>query len=112
MRISDWSSDVCSSDLLPGWLDQVHGSLKENGVFVFTSELVDDTHASKSEFEDIGLTVHRHTAEEIQGLLEQKGYKLLSQEAYDGYKREDGEVPYGIFLAQKTVEQADRKSVV
>ena len=96
---------------LPGVLDQVHGSLKENGVFVFTSELIDDTHASKSEFEDIGLTVHRHTAEEIQGLLEQKGYKLLSQEAYDGYKREDGEVPYGIFLAQKTIEQAERPQI-
>ena len=93
---------------LPRVLDQVHGSLKENGVFVFTSELVDDTHASKSEFEDIGLTVHRHTAEEIQGLLEQKGYKLLSQEAYDGYTREDGEVPYGIFLAQKTAEHTER----
>jgi SAM-dependent methyltransferase len=86
---------------LPAVLEQVHGSLKENGVFVFTSELVDDTHPNKSQFEDIGLTVHRHTAEEIQGLLEQKGYKLLSQEAYDGYEREDGEVPYGIFLAQK-----------
>lgn len=96
---------------LPAVLDQVHGSLKENGVFVFTSELVDDTHASKSEFEDIGLTVHRHTAEEIQGLLEQKGYKLLSQEAYDGYKREDGEVPYGIFLAQKTAEHAERPQI-
>lgn len=96
---------------LPAVLEQVHGSLKENGVFVFTSELVDDTHASKSEFEDIGLTVHRHTTEEIQGLLEQKGYKLLSQEAYDGYQREDGEVPYGIFLAQKTAEQAERPQI-
>lgn len=93
---------------LPAVLDQVHGSLKENGVFVFTSELVDDTHDSKSEFEDIGLTVHRYTAEEIQGLLEQKGYKLLSQEAYDGYRREDGEVPYGIFLAQKQAGQVER----
>lgn len=96
---------------LPAVLDQVHGSLKENGVFVFTSELVDDTHASKSEFEDIGLTVHRHTPEEIQGLLERKGYSLLSHEAYDGYKREDGEVPYGIFLAQKTAEQAERPQI-
>lgn len=96
---------------LPAVLEQVHGSLKENGVFVFTSELVDDSHASKSEFEDIGLTVHRHTSEEIQGLLEQKGYKLLSQEAYDGYQREDGDVPYGIFLAQKTAEQAERPQI-
>lgn len=94
---------------LPAVLEQVHGSLKENGVFVFTSELVDDTHVSKSEFEDIGLTVHRHSAEEIQGLLEQKGYKLLSQEAYDGYQREDGEVPYGIFLAQKQAETLTSK---
>jgi len=54
-------------------------------------------------------TVHRHTAEKIQGLLEQKGYKLLSQDAYNGYQREDGEVPYGIFLAQKQAETLTSK---
>ncbi|MGB3945535.1 MAG: class I SAM-dependent methyltransferase [Candidatus Saccharimonadales bacterium] len=96
---------------LPAILDQVHGSLKENGVFVFTSELSDNGHAAKSHFEDIGLTVHRHSTDEIKGMLEKSGYTLLGSEAYDGYQREDGEVPYGIFLAQKTVEQAVRPQV-
>lgn len=89
---------------LPKVLEQVHGSLKENGVFVFTSELVDDKHPAKSHYEDVGLTVHRHSKEEIQNLLEQTGYTLLKSEAYAGYEREDGEVPYGIFLAQKQAE--------
>lgn len=93
---------------LPAILDQVHGSLKENGVFVFTSELSDNGHAAKSHFEDIGLTVYRHSTDEIKGMLEKSGYTLLSSEAYDGYQREDGEVPYGIFLAQKQAEQAER----
>ncbi len=91
---------------LPGVLDQVHESLKENGVFVFTSELVNPAQDTTSRYEDIGLTVHRHSVGEIQGLLERKGYKLLSHDAYDGYEREDGVVPYGIFLAQKQEVQA------
>ena len=89
---------------LPKVLEQVHGSLKENGVFVFTSELVDDKHPAKSQYENVGLTVHRHSSEEIQDLLEKTGYTLLKSEAYAGYEREDGEVPYGIFLAQKQAE--------
>jgi SAM-dependent methyltransferase len=96
---------------LPAILDQVHGTLKENGVFVFTSELSDNGHAAKSHFEDIGLTVHRHSTDEIKDMLEKSGYTLLSSESYDGYQREDGEVPYGIFLAQKTAEQAERPQV-
>lgn len=94
---------------LPKVLEQVHGSLKENGVFVFTSEIVDDKHPSKSEYENVGLTVHRHSKEEIQDLLEKTGYTLLKSEAYAGYEREDGEVPYGIFLAQKQVEKLTSK---
>ncbi len=87
---------------LPKIFEQVHGSLKENGVFVFTAELVDDTHPEKSEYENVGLTVHRHSIEQIRGLLEKKGYTLLNSETYAGYEREDGKVPYGIFLAHKS----------
>lgn len=94
---------------LPKVLEQVHGSLKENGVFVFTSELVDEKHPAKSHYEDVGLTVHRHSKEEIQDLLGKTGYTLLESEAYAGYEREDGEVPYGIFLAQKQAETLTSK---
>src|SRR3546814_4346130 len=31
MRISDWSSDVCSSDLGGPWVDSSHGSTEQGG---------------------------------------------------------------------------------
>lgn len=88
---------------LPRVFGQVYGSLKEDGVFAFTSELVDGIQTTESEthYDDIDVTVYRHTPDEIADLLEQSGFQLLHAEAYDGYERGGSAVPYGIFLAQK-----------
>ena len=82
---------------------QVYGSLKEDGVFAFTSELIDGTRILESEthYDDIDITVYRHTPDEIADLLEQSGFQLLHAEGYDGYERGGSTVPYGVFLAQK-----------
>lgn len=82
---------------------QVYSSLKEDGVFAFTSELIDGERTTESEtrYDDINVTVYRHTPEEIQDLLKQSGLYLVSAETYDGYDRGDFTVPYGVFLAQK-----------
>lgn len=88
---------------LPSVFGQVYGSLKEYGVFAFTSELIDDTRTTEPEthYDDIDVTVYRHTPNEIADLLEQAGFQLVHAEGYDGYERGDSAVPYGIFLAQK-----------
>ena len=88
---------------LPRVFGQVYKTLKENGVFTFTSELIDDTRTLESEthYDDIDITVYRHTPDEIADLLEQSGFHLLHAESYDGYERGGAAVPYGIFLAQK-----------
>ena len=88
---------------LPNVFSQVYGSLKEDGVFVFTSELIDGTRTTEPEthYDDIDVTVYRHTPDEIADLLEQSGFQLLHAESYDGYERGGSAVPYGIFLAQK-----------
>ena len=82
---------------------QVYGSLKEDGVFAFTSELIDDIQTTEPEthYDDIDVTVYRHTPDEIADLLEQAGFQLVHAESYDGYERGGSAVPYGIFLAQK-----------
>ena len=82
---------------------QVYGSLKEDGVFAFTSELIDGIQTTEPEthYDDIDVTVYRHTPDEIADLLEQSGFQLLHAESYDGYERGGSAVPYGIFLAQK-----------
>lgn len=88
---------------LPSVFGQVYGSLKEDGVFAFTSELIDGTRTTEPEthYDDIDVTVYRHTPDEIADLLEQSGFQLLHAEGYDGYERGGSAVPYGIFLAQK-----------
>ena len=88
---------------LPNVFGQVYGSLKEDGVFVFTSELIDGTRTTEPEthYDDIDVTVYRHTPDEIADLLEQAGFQLVHAESYDGYERGGSAVPYGIFLAQK-----------
>lgn len=88
---------------LPSVFGQVYGSLKEDGVFAFTSELIDEVQTLEPEthYDDIDVTVYRHTPDEIADLLEQSGFRLLHTEGYDGYERGVAAVPYGIFLAQK-----------
>jgi len=88
---------------LPNVFGQVYGSLKEDGVFAFTSELIDGTRTTEPEthYDDIDVTVYRHTPDEIADLLEQAGFQLVHAEGYDGYERGDSTVPYGVFLAQK-----------
>jgi SAM-dependent methyltransferase len=95
---------------LPSVLEQVHGSLKENGVFVFTCELVDGVRTTEKQthFPDADITVHRRSVEEIQTLLAETGYILLGSDTYDGYERGDGAVPYGIFLAQKKYKRVEQ----
>lgn len=97
VRVLEFAKD------LPNVFGQVYGSLKEDGVFAFTSELIDGTRTTEAEthYDDIAVTVYRHTPDEIADLLEQSGFQLLHVESYDGYERGGSAVPYGIFLAQK-----------
>ena len=88
---------------LPSVFGQVYDSLKEDGMFAFTSELIDGIQTTEPEthYDDIDVTVYRHTPDEIADLLEQAGFQLVHVENYDGYERGGSAVPYGIFLAQK-----------
>ena len=88
---------------LPRVFGQVYSSLKEDGVFAFTSELIDGTRTLEPEthYDDIDVTVYRHTPDEIADLPEQAGFQLIHAEGYDGYERGGSAVPYGVFLAQK-----------
>ena len=88
---------------LPSVFEQVNKALKKDGLFAFTSELIDGTQTTEPEthYDDIDITVYRHTPDEIADLLEQSGFQLLHAEGYDGYERGGSAVPYGIFLAQK-----------
>ena len=88
---------------LPSVFGQVYSSLKEDGVFAFTSELIDGIQTTEPEthYDDIDVTVYRHTPDEIADLLEQAGFQLVHAEGYDGYERGGEAVPYGVFLAQK-----------
>ena len=88
---------------LPSVFEQVNKALKKDGLFAFTSELIDGTQTTEPEthYDDIDITVYRHTPDEIAGLLEQTGFQLVHAEGYDGYERGGEAVPYGVFLAQK-----------
>ena len=88
---------------LPSVFGQVYGSLKEDGVLAFTSELINGVQTLEPEthYDDIDVTVYRHTPDKIADLLEQSGFQLVHAEDYDGYERGGSAVPYGIFLAQK-----------
>ena len=88
---------------LPSVFEQVNKALKKDGLFAFTSELIDGTQTTEPEthYDDIDVTVYRHTPDEIADLLEQAGFQLVHVENYDGYERGGSAVPYGIFLAQK-----------
>ena len=87
----------------PSVFEQVNKALKKDGLFAFTSELIDGTQTTEPEthYDDIDITVYRHTPDEIAGLLEQTGFQLVHAEGYDGYERGGEAVPYGVFLAQK-----------
>lgn len=87
---------------LPSVFGQVHEALKDKGVFVFTSELLDDdSHELQTHYPELGITVYRHSPEEILLLLEKSGFSLVDIDLYDGYERGGKSVSYGIFLAQK-----------
>ena len=88
---------------LPSVFEQVNKALKKDGLFAFTSELIDGIQTTEPEthYDDIDITVYRHTPDEIAGLLEQTGFQLVHAEGYDGYERGGEAVPYGVFLAQK-----------
>jgi len=81
---------------------QVHKALKDDGVFVFTSELIEDYDPQpETHYPELDLTVYWHSPEEIKSLLEESGFTLEDTDLYDGYERGSKSVPYGIFLALK-----------
>lgn len=87
---------------LPSVFEQVHRSLKDNGVFVFTSELLDENiPESQTHYPELDITVYRHSPEEIKSLLEKSGFSLEDIDLYNGYERDSKSVSYGLFLAQK-----------
>ena len=84
-------------------MNQVKLCLRSDGVFVFTVETpASSADAMVQHYPDDNLTIHRHTADEVRGLLRDKDFNLLSDESYGGYERGDmtEKVPYHIFLAQ------------
>lgn len=90
---------------LPSVFEQVHKSLKDNGVFVFTSELIEDYDPQpQTHYPELDITVYRHSPEEVKRLLDESGFSLLDVDLYDGYERSGKSVPYGIFLAQKQAQ--------
>lgn len=93
------------ADNLENVIEQVHGVLKRGGVLVFTIELlgVDGSNSPTEHYPDAGVTVHRHSPEEVTDFLTKSGFRVMSEQRYDGYSRQDSEnglVPYGVFLAQ------------
>lgn len=94
------------ADDLGSIVNQVKTTLKPGGVFVFTVETFTGNSDNQSQYyPDADLTLHRHTPDEVHELLDEKGFTLLHDEAYDGYERGDtdtGKVPYRIFLARST----------
>src|SRR3546814_12431500 len=56
MRISDWSSDVCSSDLNPAWSD-AFARLQERGRVVFSAAIDGQVYAKHGTTIDTRLTV-------------------------------------------------------
>lgn len=89
-------------------LEQVSTTLKPGGVFVFTVESLSARPKAKpTEFyPEANVTVYRHSTDEIEAVLAEKGFTIMSEEAYGAYMRgdiEDGKVPYNMFLARKAV---------
>jgi predicted TPR repeat methyltransferase len=85
-------------------MTQVKESLKPGGVFVFTIETPGSDDVTTVEYPDVGLTIHKRTADSVKSLLEKQGLTLIADEAYGGYVRGDTDgdkVPYHIFLARK-----------
>ncbi|MGK2896599.1 MAG: class I SAM-dependent DNA methyltransferase [Candidatus Saccharimonadales bacterium] len=90
---------------LPSVFEQVHKTLKDNGVFVFTSELIEDYDPQpQTHYTELDLTVYRHSPEDVKQLLDESGFSLVDADLYDGYERGGRSVPYGIFLAQKQAQ--------
>ncbi len=89
---------------LRGTITELAASLKDRGVIVFTIEVAQDESETKviEYFPDSGITVFRHSLEEVSTILEGLGLKLLHCEAYRGYTRGNKSVPYAVFLAQKS----------
>ena len=85
---------------------KVNVILRSGGTFVFTAEIIpeDSAVSTVEKYPDAGVTVYRHTLLDIETVLADNGFKLLSQESYGGYSRNDnepGKVPYVAILAQK-----------
>src|SRR3546814_8308268 len=90
MRISDWSSDVCSSDLGSGEVDHhvLHAGLQPRGAAAVQHEAVG------------GNQQHLEEDEEVEDVAGQKG-------AVDAHELELEE---GVEVAPAVVPAADRKS--
>lgn len=88
---------------LPDILGKVYETLKPGGVFVFTVELIENINAPEKEvyFPEAQVTVYRYLQKEIEALLQDSGFTLITSDSYDGYKRGDSPALYGMFLAQK-----------
>jgi predicted TPR repeat methyltransferase len=84
---------------------QVTTTLRPDGVFAFTIE--ESTNGSDVQvvnYQEVGVTVYARSAEAVTALVEQAGMRVLEDEAYEGYVRDQtrGErVPYHLFLVQK-----------
>ena len=86
---------------LPSVFAQVNKALKDGGVFVFTSELVEDYDPQpQTHYPELDITVYRHSPEEVKRLLDEAGFSLVDADLYNGYERGGKSVPYGIFLAR------------
>jgi len=85
-------------------LAQVESTLKSDGVFVFTTEVMEESNLAVETFPEAGVTIYRHTVDEVKQLLEEIGLKVVTDEGYGGYARDDvaDKVPYHIFLVQKS----------
>src|SRR3546814_19772607 len=54
MRISDWSSDVCSSDLFPGWTSHATSNVGSSTTCLRLSNAIDVVDAVKEDPADCG----------------------------------------------------------
>src|SRR3546814_12650337 len=107
MRISDWSSDVCSSDLKPGGL--FHGTLlsKRNRNYGLGREIAPDTFVIDGAAGDKG---HPHFYCDAAGVVKLvEDFELLS--LFDREHESPGTYHWQL-LAERRSHSEDRKSVV
>lgn len=85
-------------------LAQVNAAQKNGGVFAFTVEMLGTSGVqakAKTVYPGAGVVVHRHSVDEINKLLINNGYSLMTFDLYGAYNRDGGKVPYTLFLAKK-----------